>query len=88
MRTVAEGCDAELLVDDMHFVLEEWQHLQELFQKLPAPALLYQNSLVYRALRDLVTENVSQIIGYGTVSTVADGSYQPVQAALCPGGAL
>ena len=92
VRTVAEGCDAELLVDDMHFVLEEWQHLQELFQKLPAPALLYQNSLVYRVLRDLVTENVSQIIvdRPELFRTVADGlaslSKQPsVQVELYKG---
>ena len=92
VRTVAEGCDAELLVDDMHFVLEEWQHLQELFQKLPATALLYQNSLVYRVLRDLVTENVSQIIvdRPELFRTVADGlaslSKQPsVQVELYKG---
>lgn len=62
IRTVAEGCQEELLVEDLRFLLEEWQHIQERFEKAAAPALLYQDSLVYRVLRDLVTDNVSKII--------------------------
>jgi ribonuclease G len=62
VRTVAEGCDGDLLAEDLRFLLEEWRHIQERSERVQAPALLYQNSLVYRVLRDLVTDNVSQII--------------------------
>lgn len=62
IRTVAEGCDDELLAEDLRFLVEEWQHLTERSQKVKAPALLYQDSLVYRVLRDLVTDQVEEII--------------------------
>ena len=62
IRTVAEGCDAELLEEDLAFLLNEWKQLEERASRMPAPALLYQDSLVYRVLRDLVTDNVTEII--------------------------
>ena len=62
VRTVAEGCEAELLEEDLASLLNEWRLLEERASRTPAPALLYQDSLVYRVLRDLVTEHVTEII--------------------------
>lgn len=75
VRTVAVGCDADLLAEDLRYLLEEWHHIMDRFHKVKAPALLYHSSLVNRVLRDLVTENVSEIIvdGPELYRTVVDG---------------
>jgi ribonuclease G len=63
VRTVAEGLPAEVLRDDMEFLIRLWNELLRRKDTRPAPTLMYADlDLTLRAVRDLFTENVEQLI--------------------------
>jgi ribonuclease G len=63
VRTAAEGADRESLNNDLQFLLELWRKIIKLSKKEKSPALLYKDmTLVYRIVRDLFNDHVSQLI--------------------------
>ncbi|NLC11182.1 MAG: Rne/Rng family ribonuclease [Firmicutes bacterium] len=63
VRTAAEGSDQEHLEQDINFLVQLWDKITQAFKEKRAPALLHQDlALIYRIVRDLFTDNVSQFI--------------------------
>ncbi len=62
IRTAAEGCSENDLIQDVEFLLSTWQDIQERNVSEKAPALLYEEpGLVERILRDRLDETVQTI---------------------------
>jgi ribonuclease E len=63
IRTEAEGqTDAEIQ-EDFETLLERWQHIVAMADTAKPPTLLYRDQdLLYRVIREMVTENVKEII--------------------------
>ncbi len=62
-RTAAEGASKEELCKDLNYLMEVWKGIREKAENTPPPSLLYQDlDIVSRTLRDLLTEEVSQVI--------------------------
>ncbi|TCK04684.1 ribonuclease G [Phorcysia thermohydrogeniphila] len=63
VRTAAEGADKEELKKDLDYILRVWKGLVEKAESKPPPVLLYQDlEIVPRTLRDLLTDDVSEVI--------------------------
>lgn len=63
MRTVAQGYRKRHFVRDLAMLLEQWNDCTEMRDNAPAPALVYEEpSLVEKTARDLLTDEVDQVI--------------------------
>jgi ribonuclease G len=63
IRTASEGCSEEELKNDLEFLIKIWENIQIKKDKAPAPSLLYSDlDLVFRSVRDLLTQNVERLI--------------------------
>ncbi|MBT8100185.1 MAG: Rne/Rng family ribonuclease, partial [Gammaproteobacteria bacterium] len=63
VRTMAEGCDKELLAADLKYLVRLWEVVQEQCSKGKVKTLIHEDlSLPLRVLRDLVTSDVEQIL--------------------------
>jgi ribonuclease G len=63
MRTECEGRTDEDLSSDVEYLKSEWAKVVAAAKKTRAPALVYRDeSLLYRTLRDIVTEDVRKIV--------------------------
>ncbi|ADU96097.1 Rne/Rng family ribonuclease [Thermovibrio ammonificans] len=63
VRTAAEGASKEELEKDLNYILKVWEGLKEKAQRRPPPTLLYQDlEIVPKTLRDLLTEEVTEVI--------------------------
>jgi len=63
IRTAAEGATEEELRRDLNYLLKVWKGLRDKAEKKPPPSLLYQDlEIVPKTLRDLLTEDVSEVI--------------------------
>lgn len=63
VRTVAEGCQAAELVNDLSTLVRQWRRIKSKARRAGAPSLLYRDyDLVYRTVRDLVTDAVDEIV--------------------------
>lgn len=63
VRTVAVGCSAEDLKQDIEFLVKIWRNVQRRSKKATAPSLIHRDlDLVGRVIRDLLDENVDRLI--------------------------
>jgi len=63
VRTVAEGCDVEMLAADLKYLLRLWDVVQQSCSEKMVQKLIHEDlSLPLRVLRDLVTSAVDQIL--------------------------
>ena len=63
IRTVATGCTAEELQQDIDFLVRLWRSIQKRSRKAKAPSLIHRDlDLVGRVIRDLLDENVNRLI--------------------------
>lgn len=59
VRTVAQGAQAEHFAGDLAWLTQLWRRIQERAQTAQAPTLLHrEESLSYRAVRDMLTDEV------------------------------
>ncbi len=62
VRTVSEGTTKETLKKDLVYLKRIWQEIREKGTEVKAPALIYKEpGLVERAIREYLTEDVSEI---------------------------
>ncbi|WP_273265856.1 Rne/Rng family ribonuclease [Flexistipes sinusarabici] len=62
-RTVSEGSKEQELRQDMDYLMRIWSKTQNHSQKGKVPSLIYEDlDLVYRILRDMITDEVKSII--------------------------
>ncbi len=63
VRTVAEACTPEEVEEDLQALISQWRQLRAKASRTKAPALIYKDhDLVYRIIRDLVTDEVSEVL--------------------------
>ncbi len=63
VRTAAEGAQEKELVDDLKFLTQLWNRVEERSRGSRAPALVYQDlTLIRRVVRDLFTDDVQRFI--------------------------
>lgn len=63
VRTSGEDAQPEDFVNDMKFLVKQWQEIEKKTHVTPAPALLYYEvSIGQKVLRDLVNEKTSKIL--------------------------
>ncbi len=63
IRTVAEGVEADVMTQDLQFLVQLWSRIITRFKQRPAPAILYQDlSLTCRIARDLFVEEFSSFL--------------------------
>lgn len=63
VRTAAEGATEKDLADDIQFLLQMWNRVEERSRASKAPALVYQDlRLIRRVVRDLFTDEVSRFL--------------------------
>ncbi len=63
IRTVAEGVEADVMAQDLQFLVQLWNRIITRFKQKPAPAILYQDlSLTCRIARDLFVEEFSSFL--------------------------
>ncbi|MBI2122986.1 MAG: Rne/Rng family ribonuclease [Armatimonadetes bacterium] len=63
VRTAAEGASEKDLADDIQFLQQLWNRVEERSKNSRAPALVYQDlRLIRRVVRDLFTEDVSRFL--------------------------
>ncbi len=63
VRTAAEGKDANLLRNDLKFLMQLWNKVEKADQKASAPAILHRElDLTTRLIRDLFTEEVDRLV--------------------------
>lgn len=62
-RTASEGADKTDLEHDMDLLIRMWENIQRRYQSARAPSLIHGDlNLVLRALRDLLTADVTRIV--------------------------
>ena len=72
VRTCAEGATAEEFISDMKYLSRLWAQIEEKSKTSSAPSLLYQDLyLEERALRDMVTENTTQVLIHAWDNNIA-----------------
>jgi len=63
VRTAAEGVQEKALADDVQFLLQVWNRVEERSKASRAPALVYQDlHLIRRVVRDLFTDEVERFL--------------------------
>ncbi|MDW7651151.1 MAG: Rne/Rng family ribonuclease [Bacillota bacterium] len=63
VRTVAEGLEMDAFRQDFNFLQPLWERIQSRFRQAQAPSMVYQDlDLIYRIIRDLFTEQISQLV--------------------------
>lgn len=63
IRTVAEGCDTESLIQDVEELLAKWETIQHNAKRNSAPCLIHRDlGLLERVLRDELTEDIDEIV--------------------------
>ncbi|HVH30922.1 MAG TPA: Rne/Rng family ribonuclease [bacterium] len=63
VRTAAEGATEKELADDIQFLLQIWNRVEERSRASKAPALVYQDlRLIRRVVRDQFTDEVKQFL--------------------------
>ena len=63
VRTAAQGAEVEDLRRDLNYILKVWKGLKRKAEQKPPPVLLYQDlEIVPKILRDLLTEEVDEVI--------------------------
>jgi ribonuclease G len=63
VRTAAEGASEKELADDIQFLLQMWNRVEERSRASRAPSLVYQDlRLIRRVVRDQFTEDVSRFL--------------------------
>jgi len=63
IRTVAEGCDAESLIQDVEELVDQWKVIQHNAKQNSAPCLIHKDlGLLERVLRDELTEDIDEIV--------------------------
>jgi len=63
VRTAAEGASEKELADDIQFLLQMWNRVEERSRASKAPSLVYQDlRLIRRVVRDLFTDEVSRFL--------------------------
>lgn len=63
VRTAAEGATEKELADDIQFLLQIWNRVEERSRASKAPALVYQDlRLIRRVVRDQFTDEVTQFL--------------------------
>src|SRR3989442_2368590 len=63
VRTAAEGASEKELADDVEFLLQMWNRVEERSRSSRAPSLVYQDlRLIRRVVRDQFTEEVSRFL--------------------------
>ena len=63
VRTAAEGEAEAKIVQEMRFLNDLWERIQQKFQKAPAPSLVQQElSVSLRAVRDLLIHEVEKLV--------------------------
>ncbi len=63
VRTAAEGASDKELADDIQFLLQVWNRVEERSKSSRAPAAVYQDlQLIRRVVRDLFTDDVSRFL--------------------------
>jgi ribonuclease G len=63
VRTVAEGCDEEQIAGEIKFLYRLWEKVQQKADFLTAPRLIHaEETLLFRTVRDMFTEDVQQFI--------------------------
>jgi len=63
IRTVGEGQRARYFVRDLHYLLEQWNRIEENIRNLPAPAQLFEEpDLIERTVRDFLTEEIDEVM--------------------------
>lgn len=78
IRTVAEGHSLEELEQDLYELVQLWNYIENTSKQSSAPALLFHDhDLIYRIMRDLVTDDIDKIIVdqlqvYNKIHSLAD----------------
>lgn len=63
VRTVAEGCDAVHVENEIKFLYRLWEKVQEKADFLTSPRLIHaEETLLFRTVRDMFTEDVEQFV--------------------------
>ena len=63
VRTAAQGCDENILLDDLADLQSRWEKISERFLKRKPPALLYSdNDLLEKIIRDEFTPNDELVV--------------------------
>ena len=63
IRTVAEGCDAEGLREDVEGLLSQWETIQRNAKQNSAPCLIHRDiGSLERVLRDELTDEIDEIV--------------------------
>ncbi len=63
IRTVAENCDIESLIEDADQLVAQWEVIQRKAKQNSAPCLIHKDlGLLERVLRDELTEGVEEIV--------------------------
>ena len=63
IRTVAEGCDTESLVQDVDELVEQWNVIRHNAKQNSAPCLIHKDlGLLERVLRDELTDDIDEIV--------------------------
>ncbi len=63
VRTASEGAEELELKNDLEFLLLLWKNIQQKYEKVSAPSLLYSDlDLVIRSVRDLMSPDVDRVI--------------------------
>ena len=63
IRTASERCSEEELKKDLDFLILLWENIQRKKEKVTAPSLLYSDlDLVFRSVRDLLTQDVGDLL--------------------------
>ncbi|WP_084635313.1 Rne/Rng family ribonuclease [Propionicicella superfundia] len=79
VRTAAEGAGEDDLVRDVHRLQAQWEIIEKKASRGPAPQLLYaEPDLTLRIVRDLFTEDFSEVVIDGTGD--ADDAFDAVDA--------
>ena len=63
VRTVAEGCDENIFLEDLAELQSRWEKISERYQKRKPPALLYSdNDLIDKIIRDEFTPDTELVV--------------------------
>lgn len=62
IRTMAQHASKSKLLKEVRFLRKLWYKIKKRYERLPAPALIYENpGIIYKVVRDLITPEVTKI---------------------------